>query len=593
MPIILCAIIVCVLVVSLNDRNTQTEKGAGGENPGIMSSERGDEEDMEKLYERINFDNAPSKKTPLNEENLNKIDSAIDELDNRTVGLYGGLTSFIGGALSNQTNDLTVSGEYIEANGAITSASSWSRSNAIRVPDSLKSISIVKASRYASVAFFSSNEIGTATFVSRLYATEAITENNAITMDVPKGATYYVISNNNNNSEFECLLNHKNATDAIEYEKEMLTLLIGDSPLEIKEQDLDIKGKYITTYGTLDSASSFSSSNMIEISELVESVTINSAGKNSGLVVAFYKTNEFLASSFIIGESLPNNAITSSPITVAKPKDAKFIAVCNRVSGETYPLDITVNYKTVSEALSENEKDAFQRVYDVTMPILFDNTKTVKIIGDSITAGVGGTGYETNGEVIYGEKRVNENGHCWANSLKDYLYNKFGVVAKNYGVSGINSRQLFNNISSLVNADDDLVICMIGTNDRHDTYNGTDSTVQSYMGNLLKIKHYCDGIGVHVVFMASIPASVENETDGTRHFHMEDVDMACSKFASENQMEYVSVYKKFIEYCKYTNTTIDSYLSDGLHPNDNGYDVMFYIISNALGFSTERPDATW
>ena len=61
------------------------------------------------------------------------------------------------------------------------------------------------------------------------------------------------------------------------------------------------------------------------------------------------------------------------------------------------------------------------------------------------------------------------------------------------------------------------------------------------MENLLNIKRYCDDIDVPIVFMASIPASVENETDGTRHFHMEDVDMACCKFATENQMEYVSV----------------------------------------------------
>jgi hypothetical protein len=84
-PVILCAIIVCVLAVSLNDRNAQTENGAGGENPDIMSSERGDEEDMDKLYERINFEDAPSKKTPLNGETLNKMDSAINDLDNRVI----------------------------------------------------------------------------------------------------------------------------------------------------------------------------------------------------------------------------------------------------------------------------------------------------------------------------------------------------------------------------------------------------------------------------------------------------------------------------------------------------------------------------
>lgn len=84
-PIILCIIVVCILLVSLNDRSTQTEKVADGENTGIMSSERGNEEDMDKLYNRINFENAPSTKTPLNEENLNKMDSAINDLDNRVI----------------------------------------------------------------------------------------------------------------------------------------------------------------------------------------------------------------------------------------------------------------------------------------------------------------------------------------------------------------------------------------------------------------------------------------------------------------------------------------------------------------------------
>ncbi len=40
---------------------------------------------MNKAYERINWENYPSEKTPLNEDNLNKIDVALDEVDNRVV----------------------------------------------------------------------------------------------------------------------------------------------------------------------------------------------------------------------------------------------------------------------------------------------------------------------------------------------------------------------------------------------------------------------------------------------------------------------------------------------------------------------------
>lgn len=40
---------------------------------------------MEKIYEPINWEGFPSKRTPVNADNLNKMDSAINELDNRIV----------------------------------------------------------------------------------------------------------------------------------------------------------------------------------------------------------------------------------------------------------------------------------------------------------------------------------------------------------------------------------------------------------------------------------------------------------------------------------------------------------------------------
>lgn len=42
---------------------------------------------MNKTYERINWENYPSDKTPLNEQNLNEIDAALDEVDNRVIML--------------------------------------------------------------------------------------------------------------------------------------------------------------------------------------------------------------------------------------------------------------------------------------------------------------------------------------------------------------------------------------------------------------------------------------------------------------------------------------------------------------------------
>lgn len=40
---------------------------------------------MNKVYTRINWENEPSDKTPINETNLNKMDSALNEVDNRLI----------------------------------------------------------------------------------------------------------------------------------------------------------------------------------------------------------------------------------------------------------------------------------------------------------------------------------------------------------------------------------------------------------------------------------------------------------------------------------------------------------------------------
>ncbi|MBQ2902417.1 MAG: hypothetical protein IJE49_11310 [Agathobacter sp.] len=44
---------------------------------------------MQKLYSRINWENEPSTNTAINEDNLNKMDYALDQIDNRVVSLSG------------------------------------------------------------------------------------------------------------------------------------------------------------------------------------------------------------------------------------------------------------------------------------------------------------------------------------------------------------------------------------------------------------------------------------------------------------------------------------------------------------------------
>lgn len=249
---------------------------------------------------------------------------------------------------------------------------------------------------------------------------------------------------------------------------------------------------------------------------------------------------------------------------------------------------------TCTLTASSDSGNAKTSVIDIISKAVIEK-KTIKIIGDSITAGVCGTGYDASknggGVYLWGDTYTNVKGVCWANMIRDYWEKKYGCTVLNYGYSGISSGTIVSHIDTLVEDRDDVIICMIGTNDRNaNTLNGD---LNGYIKKLQRIVDLVTSKGKDLILMASIPASVANEVDIPRLFHMEDVDNAVAYVASRNGMEYVSVYKLFIDYCEDTGTDIDSLLQDGLHPNDRGYEVMFRLISNALGIATKRPGATW
>ena len=223
----------------------------------------------------------------------------------------------------------------------------------------------------------------------------------------------------------------------------------------------------------------------------------------------------------------------------------------------------------------------------------------VKLIGDSITAGQGGSDFNSNfntsgGELITDKiwKKTwytNEEGYCWANNLKDYLVEKFGCIVKNYGCPGIGIDQMLLAIDDLVRDEDELVICMIGTNNRHNLQ------INEYYAKLVQLYETITiEKGKKCIMMSSMPASVENELSSNRIFHAEDIDNMHFKLSCEKNIEYISIYKEIIKYCDTKGINIDTLLtSDGLHPNDKGYDVMFMIICTLLGFAPKRNGATW
>lgn len=220
----------------------------------------------------------------------------------------------------------------------------------------------------------------------------------------------------------------------------------------------------------------------------------------------------------------------------------------------------------------------------------------IKFIGDSITAGVGGTGFVEDGDIIVNSNKVNTNGYCMANLFKTYIESKYGNTVLNYGVRGSRSYNLKTWIlgGSLVSDDDKLLIVMTGTNNKWATEN---STLKDLKADLEWFINWCKNNNKKLILISAPVSSVQQDTtysDGSAvKFHNEDIDHIYKEVCYENNCDYIPMYQKMLEYCDFTNASIDEILSDGLHPNDKGYYIMYKILMRSLGLAYQLPGSDW
>ena len=215
----------------------------------------------------------------------------------------------------------------------------------------------------------------------------------------------------------------------------------------------------------------------------------------------------------------------------------------------------------------------------------------IKLLGDSITHGVGGIGFEQNGEHIVAEFSRSPGAYCWAKLFKEYMQDKYSVNVINNACTGTKIEFVIEHFDTLVDKNDDLVICTIGTNNRHFyKVNGDKPTreqmLSAFSANIAKLREKFLSTGKKFILIANIPALSANEKDAIdywRVLHMCDINDAYKKAESEYSFPFISLYDMMNEYCDKNGVRLDSLLCDGLHPNNKGYDVMFELIKTALG----------
>lgn len=214
----------------------------------------------------------------------------------------------------------------------------------------------------------------------------------------------------------------------------------------------------------------------------------------------------------------------------------------------------------------------------------------IKLLGDSITHGVGGTGFAQNGYAFINGYARNPEGYCWANKFKKHMEDKFACSVTNNACTGTTIQFIINNFETLVDNEDDIVICTIGTNNRHLYFkDGSKPTREEYgtqfYNNVIKLYNMFKAHNKEVIFVANIPATMQNEQDGEEYWrilHMNDINAIYKEAAKSMGFPLISLYDMFTDYCEVNNVTVDVLLGDGLHPNDQGYDVMYALICKAL-----------
>ena len=233
--------------------------------------------------------------------------------------------------------------------------------------------------------------------------------------------------------------------------------------------------------------------------------------------------------------------------------------------------------------------------------ILSEKTVRIKLLGDSITHGVGGTGFAQDGEPITQGFARNPEGFCWAKLLKDYLESRFDCRVVNNGCTGTTIDFVLERFDRLVEPEDDIVLCVIGTNNRHQYFaDGPKPTKRAHMARfyqcILQLHARFQAAGKAVIFVANVPAGNQNEQDGEEYwrlFRMNDVQDLYVKASFACGFPLIPLYTLFLQHCERSGLAVDDLLKDGLHPNDAGYEVMFRLIMDQLGIARKVPGATF
>ncbi len=217
--------------------------------------------------------------------------------------------------------------------------------------------------------------------------------------------------------------------------------------------------------------------------------------------------------------------------------------------------------------------------------LIAKEVSTIKLIGDSITSGVGVKSHNIpkDGRVIFDDgkgqvyREATHTAETWANQLRNYTKNaEFGKVdVVNAGISGKSAKWTLGNIDYLLKQQEDVVFVMMGTNDR------IDSSLKEYEATSRKLLEIVDKRSNYMVVM-SPPPSVNNIYP--YKFSPREIDGVLKKISKENGYSFISHFDGINDYLAENGdvTYEDLMQITSPHPIEAGYEVMWQTIKKGL-----------
>lgn len=188
--------------------------------------------------------------------------------------------------------------------------------------------------------------------------------------------------------------------------------------------------------------------------------------------------------------------------------------------------------------------------------------------------------FECNGREFF--RRVAPK--SWGGLLEQYLHNYYIKCSiENKGCGGAFSHEIKHNLDTLISDDDDLVLMLMGLNDRKRPH------------GMVELKNNGECVidklrskGKKVVMMTPTPSVHSNEYSKNRIYHTDEVVEILRNIACDKKVLLVDNYKYIIEHLERNNLIIDDIIygngcrNDGLHPSDYVQKLIFENLIETL-----------